>query len=105
MFSLVNTTFFVYLFSYLHAIFLVLYRLDFLRFARNHNRNEQLRHTASESGCQIDVELEPYRTLLTCDLSVAEFQGEQIVVDFFVFVLISSIKLHYITSFCQIVFC
>jgi hypothetical protein len=32
---------------------------------------------AEHTGCQLDIELEPYRTLLSSELSVAEFQGEE----------------------------
>jgi hypothetical protein len=32
---------------------------------------------AEHTGCQLEIELEPYRTVLSSELSVAEFQGEE----------------------------
>ena len=53
-------------------------RLDFLRLGRNHDRNESLNRTSNSLGCQMDVEVEPYRTLLGDEFSVSELQGGEI---------------------------
>lgn len=67
-----------YLYNHCFSVhFFFFSRLDFLHYARNHNRNEQLMRIAEHSGCQLDIELEPYRTLLSSDLSVGDFQGEE----------------------------
>ena len=57
---------------------------------------------AENSGCQLDVELEPYRTLLSSDLSVAEFQGGGKVVMFILCLCCVDVTFIYIRFFINI---
>lgn len=50
-------------------------RLDFLHFKRDHMRKQREDVTMQPLNCRIELEVEPYRTLIGDDTSVTVLQG------------------------------
>ena len=77
-------------------------RFDFLRFERRRERDEE-DGISPKGNCQMEVEVEPYRTHLDSEMCVSELQGKwkSLGNSFFAEVLLSQVCMHLIDLVCR----